>query len=78
MGRDSAGAVDIGALHDTGGVMDKPSITFPAQVAKVTTLADGGIRITLDLSETAIAQAAMLMECKREGIELKFTAKATI
>ena len=57
---------------------DKAAIVFEAQVAKVQTLADGGVRVTLDLPETAITQAAMLMECKREGIELKFTAKATI
>jgi hypothetical protein len=50
-------------------------IEFPAQVAKIQTLADGGLRLTLDMPETAIQQAAMLMECKREGIPLKFTAK---
>jgi hypothetical protein len=43
-------------------------------VYKVQTLLDGGIRITLDLPETAIPQAAMLMECKREGIPLVFAA----
>ena len=50
-------------------------ITFSATVYKVQTLADGGLRITLDLPETAIPQAAMLMECKREEIPLVFTAK---
>jgi len=40
-------------------------------VYKVQTLADMGIRITLDLPETAIPQAAMLMEAKRAGIPLK-------
>ena len=43
-------------------------ITFPAQIVKVQTLADGGLRITLDLPETAILAAAHLMECKRQGI----------
>ncbi|MFA5376939.1 MAG: hypothetical protein WC455_14410 [Dehalococcoidia bacterium] len=49
-------------------------ITFSAVVYKVQTLADGGLRITLDLPETAIPQAAMLMECKREEIPLRFEA----
>ena len=55
---------------------DAPKIEFQAAVQKVQTLVDGGIRVTLDLPETAIKQAAMLMECKREGIPLVFTAKA--
>jgi hypothetical protein len=55
---------------------DAARIVFVGEVNKVQTLADGGIRVTLDLPETAIAQAAMLMECKREGIVLEFTAKA--
>lgn len=46
-------------------------IVFSFTVASVKTLADGGIRITLDLPETAIAQAAALMECKRQMIPLK-------
>ena len=50
-------------------------IEFAATVYKVQTLADGGLRITLDLPESAIPQAAMLMECKREEIPLVFTAK---
>ena len=54
---------------------DKPSIEFPATVYKVQTLVDGGLRLTLDLPETAIKQAAMLMECKREEIPLVFVAK---
>lgn len=41
------------------------SNTFRAIVAKVQTLVDGGIRITLDLSETEIESAAWLMNCKR-------------
>ena len=42
-------------------------IIFAATVAKLATLADGGLRLTLDLPETAIMQAAQLMECKRAG-----------
>ncbi len=50
------------------------AITFPAAVYKVQTLTDGGVRVTLDLPETAIPQMAMLAECQREGIPLNFTA----
>jgi hypothetical protein len=46
-------------------------------VYKVQTLVDGGIRITLDLPEQAIPQAAMLMECKRQEIPLRFEARAS-
>lgn len=38
-------------------------------------MADGGIRVTLDLPEDAIMQAAQLMECKRVGIVLEVVAK---
>jgi len=51
-------------------------ITFIAEVVKVATLADGGIRLTLDLSEQDIPQAAMLMECKRQGIALSVEMRA--
>jgi hypothetical protein len=50
-------------------------IKFPAEINKVQTLADGGIRVTLDLPETEIPVMAMLAECKRQGIYLRFTAK---
>lgn len=46
-------------------------IIFSASVASVKTLVDGGIRITLDLPEQAIAQAAALIECRREMIPLR-------
>ena len=39
-------------------------IEFQASIAKVQTLADGGIRLTLDLPETAVLQAAQLMEVR--------------
>jgi len=55
--------------------MSDPIIRFTAIVYKVSTLIDGGIRLTLDLPETAIAQAAMLMEAKQQGIPLVFEAK---
>lgn len=50
-------------------------ITFAAIVYKVQTLTDNGIRVTLDLSEDAIPQMAMLAETRREGIPLLFTAR---
>jgi len=59
----------------------KPSITFMekiifrAAVAKVATLVDGGLRVTLDLPEDAIGAAAMLMECKRNEIPLVVEAE---
>ncbi len=45
-------------------------IRFVAAVQKVQTLVDGGIRVTFDLPETAIEQAAELMVCKRDGMPL--------
>lgn len=44
--------------------------TFEAVVAKVQTLADGGIRVAFDLPEGATLQAAELMEYKRWGVPL--------
>lgn len=49
-------------------------IEFQAAVSQVRTLADGGIRVVLDLPEDAIPQMAMLAECKRQGIYLLFIA----
>lgn len=51
------------------------AIEFVGQVYKVQTLADGGIRITLDLPESAIQQAAPLMECKRAGYALSVSCE---
>ena len=51
-------------------------IEFDATVYKVQTLADMGIRITLNLPETAIPQAAILMETKRAGIPLKVVTRS--
>lgn len=52
-------------------------ITFQAVVYKVSTLADNGIRLTLDLPETAIMQMAQLAECQRAGAVLDITAEAS-
>lgn len=55
---------------------NKNVISFPATVEKVQTLVDGGIRVTLDLPEDAISQAAALMACKKDGIALTVEVKA--
>jgi hypothetical protein len=48
-------------------------ITFDATVYKVQTLVDQGLRVALDLPETAIVAAAQLMALKREGAILHVT-----
>ena len=45
-------------------------VTFQAVVQRVSTLADGGLRVTFDLPEDAILQVAELMACKREEMVL--------
>ena len=55
--------------------MAEAVIKFEAIVYKVQTLADGGIRLTLDMPETAIPQMAMLAETKRKGVPLVFEAR---
>lgn len=45
--------------------MASDPIEFVAAVSQVRTLADGGIRLQLDLPEDAIEQAAWLMLAKR-------------
>lgn len=50
-------------------------ITHWATVYKVQTLVfDNSVRVTLDLPETAVMQAAMYMECQRLGVVLDITA----
>ena len=48
-------------------------IVFIATVYKVSTLVDGGLRVTLDLPESAILEVARLMECKRTETALRIT-----
>ena len=50
------------------------TIAFHATVYKVQTLADGGVRVYLDLPETAIMQMAQLAECQRFGVVLDVEA----
>ena len=49
------------------------STKFWAIVGKVQTMADGGIRLYLDLPEDAIMQAAELMTYKHEAVVLDVT-----
>jgi hypothetical protein len=51
-------------------------VEFWAIVGKVQTMADGGIRVYLDLPEGAIMQAAELMAYKRAGVVLDVTCTA--
>lgn len=48
-------------------MVETEAITFDAVVYKVQTLADYGLRVTLDLPETALVAAAQLMACKRQS-----------
>lgn len=50
------------------------AIQFKAQIQKVQTLADGGLRVTLDFSESEIETAKELMECRRNGAILEIAA----
>jgi hypothetical protein len=47
------------------------AIEFTAQVYKVQTLVDNGIRVTLDLPETETVTMARLAECQRFGVLLE-------
>lgn len=49
-------------------------IKFTAQVSQVKTLADGGLRVVLDLPEKAIKQVSALMEVKQAGAILEIVA----
>jgi hypothetical protein len=55
--------------------MSADTLTFDATVAKVQTLADQGLRVTLDLPETAIEAAAVLMALKRQQRALKVSVE---
>ena len=58
--------------------MGDTEITFPAEIIKVQTMVDYGIRLTLDLPENCVMQAAQLMECLRAGATLNVKAKVVI
>jgi len=52
------------------------AVTFTAAVARVQTLADGGLRFTFDAPESAVMEAAELMTYKRFGVVLQVTCEA--
>jgi hypothetical protein len=51
-------------------------IVFIGQVYRIKTLADGGIEATFHLPETAIVQAAEMMEGKRNAVAFRITLEA--
>ena len=53
--------------------MAKQSFRVKADINKVQTLADMGLRVTLDLPENAVPAASRLMELRRAGIEVTVT-----
>lgn len=57
---------------------DENVIRFKAQVAKVQTMVDGGIRVILDLPEDAIDTATKMMQAKQAGAVLEIAAIAII
>ena len=54
------------------------ALRFTASVAQVKTLADGGIRLALDLSETAVDIAAALMQARQAGAVLECAVVAIV
>ena len=50
-------------------------VEFKAEVIRVQTMADGAIRVVLDMSEDSIMQMAQLAECKRWGAVLDVTCQ---
>ena len=50
------------------------TIKFKAEVAKVQTMADGGVRVVLDLGEDGRRVMEALTECKQKGIVLDIDA----
>ncbi len=53
-------------------------IQFQAVVYKVQTTVDFGIRVTLDLPETAIQEMAALAMCRRLGVVLDISAQPIV
>lgn len=57
-------------------MMSNTPIRFTAQVVRVQTMADGGLRLILDLPETAIETATAMMQVKQAGAILEVAAIA--
>jgi len=51
------------------------AVQFWALIAKVQTMADGGLRVYLDLPEDAVETVAVLMQYKRLGVVADVTIK---
>jgi hypothetical protein len=63
------------ARDDAGYRAGLEAIVFHGQVWSVKTRVDGGIVVSIDLPETEVMQAAEMMELKRAGAYLQFTAE---
>ena len=63
-------------VRENEGRLAEAVIKFDAIVYKVQTLSDGGVRLTLDMPETAIPQMAMLAQTKVDGIVLDVQVRA--
>ena len=57
---------------------DVEAIRFQAQVFKIATLIDGGLRLTLDLSATDPAVIVALFDAKQPGVLLEVAAVAIL
>jgi len=57
---------------------EKQLIKFKAQVSKVTTMADGSLRVVLDFGEQDIDIATKLMQVKQVGAILEIVAVPVI
>ena len=62
----------------SNGMNEKDVIKFKAQISKVTTMADGGLRVILDMSETEIEVAKKMMQAKQAGAILEVAAIAVV
>ena len=63
-------------VRENEGRLAEAVIKFDAIVYKVQTLSDGGVRLSLDMPETAIPQMAMLAQTKVDGIVLDVQVRA--
>ena len=53
----------------------EPTI-FTGAIQKISTLVDGGIRVTFDMNEGAIMQAAELMAIRQAGYAVRVTVES--
>jgi hypothetical protein len=58
--------------------MSDEAIRFTATVSQVRTLSDGGLRIVLDLPETAVITATQMMIVKQESAYLECACLAIL